>query len=180
MVKIRSTLPLMTLLLFMALGHMLSFAQAQTQNDHYILGEVLDINNNPISGAVVKGYRGVQLVSDPVETKKDGKYVIRFSAGEAIDTVTYEHSGYTPGDIEDLSGKRNHTIHKTLHFQGANLNFFEAQEVLAALERLHEIHRLQEQLEKIRKTYQPVIEKLAVPPELRGRLREVRAIYGLP
>ena len=165
---------------------------ASGQPQHSISGRVLDPADNPIQGVRVQAYRSNRSVGRPSTSDKDGKYSIEFTADGTIDTVRYDHSDYYLGAVDDISGRNNHSVYKTLYKRGQKLTYFQAQEVLSAFERIHEIDRSNKQvgenldLYKYRAALEEIerlIAALDAPPELRRELmQKVAAIkqkYGI-
>ncbi len=149
---------------------------AKAQVKHTIDGEVLDKENNAITGVLVKVYRGNQMIGED-RTQSDGKYKIMFDRGTLISTVRYEHSAWNPASITNISGARDHSIKKVLNSVGSMLSLSEGSELLYTVELFYRIDRASKvPVEAIRGRYEPAVEKMRIPGELEPKRKEVRAL----
>lgn len=158
----------------------LPWREARAQRRFALSGEVLDLQNKPISSVLVSAYRTTGEKIGESTTGSDGKYQIEYPADSPIQTVRYERTGYDPGVVENLSGARAHTINKWMYLTGSKLSPLDAQASLAALERIYYLEAsLKTPIEKVRATYREALEKMMVPPELAERRSFVLRLYRL-
>jgi hypothetical protein len=171
-------------LFFILASSILIFSQpVQSQSGYEIKGEVLDPDNKPIAGVLIRLYRGPEARFDNEEyrTLGDGKYLIRFKGGEVINTVRYEHSDWYVSTISNISGQRSHEINKTLYRIGSRPPDSTAREILSSLERTYylDIANKLSPYEIKNKNRKMIIElrKWDISPELRGGYTTVLKLY---
>src|SRR5260370_27641941 len=164
--------------LFSMLISLLVATAASQAQQHTLSGQVLDTDNHPIPRVRIEVIRGSKAI--PGESKADGTYAIKFSDGQTIDSVQYELTGWNPAVISGLSGARDHRINKTMYQAGSSLTAYQAQEVISALQTIYQVNRQRAlSQEELRNKNEPAIDKLNVPPQLRGQTQEIKELYGL-
>lgn len=131
------------LAVFVFAGLAIPLLVALPEEKHTISGKVLDDSDQAIAAVQVQVYRGSRTVGkpDPAVSGKDGTYSVEFMEGDPIDSVRYDHSDWYPAIVEDISGRYDHSLYKTLHKRGQSLTYFQGQKVLSAFERIYEIDR---------------------------------------
>ena len=110
------------------------------QEQNKIAGLVLDTNNKPIKGIVVRLYRGSLMVGETT-TLQDGVYSLSFRPGSTITTIEYYGSEWNPTTISNVSGAKDHTINKVLHRIGTISTKEQQVEFLGSLDQLYLIAR---------------------------------------
>jgi hypothetical protein len=151
----------------------------ESQQRNKLEGEVLDKENNPIPGVLVRIYRNHQKVGED-RSNHEGKYLIIYFSGSPITTIRYDHTDWNPATINEISGVRDHNINKVMNKVGSTLDFEEALDLIGTLERIYYIDRANDvQVDELREKYGSVIDKTHIPNVLQQKLMEIRGMYGL-
>lgn len=157
------------------------------QQKHIIQGRVLDGAGvaTGIVGVQIQILRGDRTIGQD-QTKDGGNYKVSFDDGGSIDTVRYDHSDYFPGVLEDIYGRDDHTLHKTLFRRGQaqTFSYYQTEEILDAFERIQQIDKNNGKMETILDFYKyraalEELDRLKLAPEFREQLNRIKAKYGI-
>jgi hypothetical protein len=153
--------------------------------------EVVDRDEKGIVGVQVQLYRRDSPLPDPATSHKDGRYEAPFDEGETIETVRYDHPDYLLAIVEDISGRSDHQLTKTLFLnsRAATLTLDDIAEVTCAFERALALDRASDRISQNAKQFR-YAESLAAlkiglrrqtqsetRKQLEGRLAAVEAAY---
>lgn len=153
-----------------------STVNAQQQK---IEGEVLTKTNDPIPSVLVRIYRGSIKVGEAT-TGPDGKYSISFDRGDPVTLIRYDCTSWDPATIDDVSGRRNHSINKVMYPVGSKLSVNQAIPVLFALQRIYYVDRANNvPVNESAERYAIAMETARFPDRVKSHLGLVRGLYGL-
>src|SRR5712692_3600381 len=153
------------------------------QKKNSISGRVMDNADKPIPDVRVQVYRNSRVIGkpDPMLTDSEGKYSIDFDEGEPVETVRYDQADYTPATVEGLSGRRDHTIHKTLNKATKLTSYVQIHDVLCAFETIYELDSRNDMVKQNFERYKyraaleeidKAIESLVASPALKNELKQ--------
>jgi hypothetical protein len=154
---------------------------------HKIEGMVVDMESNPIEGALVRTYRGAFGQVDQVgedSTNQDGMYRIRFDAGSPIRIVRYDClfqglNSCHPAIVDNISGERNHKINKVMYRVGMGYDRDALLDILSTYERVYLIDISQNvTLDELEKRYRGNLGMMKYVDEItRQRYDQVTQLY---
>lgn len=144
-------------------------------------GRVLKASNQDqgIDGVEITLYRDKKEICKGY-SEGDGSYSISCKAGSTIGTVRYDHDDWVVSNVENISGKDNHKIYKTLLAKSKSFSPSEVQEVVATLERLYELDVENGTVGKHSSTYLSLLQSIEqkAPAELKEKIRLLRDRYS--
>jgi hypothetical protein len=152
-----------------------------------IEGVVVDRENNPIEGVLVRIYRGSFGQVDQMgeeRTRPDGRYEISFDGGSPIRILRYDFllqglDSCHPSLVDYISGTQDHTLHKVLSRVGMAYDTDELLEILSTYERVYCLdvsHHVA--LEEIKSQYRGNLGMIKYIDEMsRQRYYQVIALY---
>ncbi len=123
-------------LIFFVICFLGSYGPVNAQEQFKIEGQVLDKDNNPLPGVLIRLYRGSTPLTDHKRTGRDGTYSISFPPGIPISKVRYDLTNWYPSLVENISGMRDHRINKVLMPSGGKMSVPEYQEVYTTFVKL--------------------------------------------
>lgn len=108
-----------------------------------VSGIVVDSDGQVARGVPVMLQRGATVFANG-RTDANGAYSVTFESGDTLTAVVYLSGDYLPNVIQNLSGRKSHTIFKVLvrNTGRASLNISQATEAVAALEYLKQYPQL--------------------------------------
>jgi hypothetical protein len=137
-------------------------AGAVTAQEHGIEGFVVDDQNKPIPGVLVRVYHeDKSAAGHDVTTDSYGYYKIVFNDTRLIATVRYDLTGWDLNVISGLSGTRPHRINKVMQREGTSAASVERQhELAAALSKVYSIDKQNGQSdEQFRHSYSAMVDR---------------------